>query len=537
MKKQMPTLPTFTPGSENRDTPDNPRRGFLLAGAAVAAGTFLPGLTGTALGADASPNAASKAAPRGRRILLKGGVVLSMDPKIGNFENADVLIEGAKIVAVGPNLKAAAQVVDASGCVVMPGFIDTHHHQYETIQRSALADGILAGAWPARTYVSVVQQIWTAGAIPGVFDMKRSPYDPEDCEISQLVASLSQIRAGVTTGVDTSQSSHTPAHTDAMIAGLREAGRRTLFAYSPGRADQPGYEFPGRRGVSATGLGRLRREFFNSDDQLLTLGFNGPLAPVAGPGTETGWEMARSFGAPIVVHNVANPGLLINNPDAMGPDVELIHCVQWNNQAWDIAAAKGVHVSLAFPIEMQMRHGMPPIQQCRDRKIVPSLSSDVETNMAADMFTVMRSAFTLQRALLNERYINNEPNLPQLVSADQVLEWATMAGARAAQLDRKVGSLTPGKEADVIVLDGRMLNVAPMNNAPGTVVTMMDTSNVKHVFIAGKTRVWNGKLLGVNEERLRRAVEASRDRVVARIKAAFAAYSPSMLESCCLPYQ
>ena len=189
------------------------RRDFLKSSAAGLA---------TAIMASGDSAAASQAAGAIRsggnnRILLKGGIVLTLDRTLGDFETADVLIEGAKIAAVGRDLKADAQTIDASNTIVMPGFVDTHHHQYETILRSILADGLLNGP---KSYTSDIQGIYTPA------------YRPEDARISELVASLSQINAGVTTGVDTSQVSHTPEHTDACIDGLREAGRRTLFALS-----------------------------------------------------------------------------------------------------------------------------------------------------------------------------------------------------------------------------------------------------------------------------------------------------------------
>jgi 5-methylthioadenosine/S-adenosylhomocysteine deaminase len=112
----------------------------------------------------------------------------------------------------------------------------------------------------------------------------------------------------------------------------------------------------------------------------------------------------------------------------------------------------------------------------------------------------------------------------------------TIAGARAAQLDRKVGSLTPGKEADVIVLDASSINTMPLNNAPGAVVTLMDTSNVRHVFIAGRLMKWDFRLVGVNVDKLRHEIEASRDAVLGRIQEAFPDYMPSRVGSCCLPY-
>jgi cytosine/adenosine deaminase-related metal-dependent hydrolase len=173
-------------------------------------------------------------------------------------------------------------------------------------------------------------------------------------------------------------------------------------------------------------------------------------------------------------------------------------------------------VSIATAIEMQMRHGMPPIQQALDHGITPSLSVDVETNMAADMFTVMRATFTLQRALLNERVLAGEQNLPALLSCRQVLEMATIQGARDSHLDHRVGTLTPGKDADIVMLRTDAINVMPLNNAAGAVVTLMDTSNVDTVFIAGKLMKRAGGLVGVDLPRIRRTAEASREAVLAR---------------------
>ncbi len=428
----------------------------------------------------------------GSRTLIKGGVVLSMDRSVGDFERADVLIDGARIAAVGPNLDAGgANVMDAAGTIVMPGFVDTHHHQYETILRGILADGVLTGP---RSYMSDIQGILTP------------PYQPEDAYISELVASLSQINAGVTTGVDTSQVSHSPEHTDACLQGLREAGRRTVFAYSPG---------VGAKAQYPQDIRRLRKQYFSSDDQLLTLAMGGSANAEI-------WALAREVKAPIVNHIVGNSEALLalGKAGLMGPDNEYIHCTRLTKEAWKMIADTGGKVSIACPIEMQMRHGMPPIQEALEHGIRPSLSTDVETNMAADMFTQMRSLFTLQRALAGEG---------RLLTCREVLEFSTLDGARCAHLDHKIGSLTPGKQADVIMLDAGMINVMPMNNAPATVVTMMDTSNVRNVFIAGKLVKSNGALVGVDLKRIAGLLSKSRDAVLAR-----ANYSPSLLGSCCI---
>src|SRR5258706_214392 len=356
---------------------------------------------------------------RQRRILLRGGVVLSLDPRVGDFEKADVLIEGKKIAEIAPTIAAGdAEVVDCTGTIVMPGFITTHHHQYEALQRSVIPDGLLTGAWPQESYGSVVQNIWTAGRITDpanpntvIWDLGRVPYDPEDCYISELVACLSEISEGITTGTDTSQSSHTPEHTDAMIKGLMDSGRRVVYAYTGGvnRSDAGvPYEFPGAMNDTTKGVGRIAKTYFSSKDQLVTLGFGGGPGPAA-PGAEfTGWQLARAFGASIHNHNVGGAAVVLNAAaDARNgtdwSDVTFIHCTRWQDEpvaqvsygphaypkenksrAWDSRRDRGAHVPIAVLIEMQMRHGMPPFQQALDHGILPSLSPDVDTNMTTD---------------------------------------------------------------------------------------------------------------------------------------------------------
>jgi 5-methylthioadenosine/S-adenosylhomocysteine deaminase len=522
---------------------------------------------------------------RKRRILLRGGVVLSLDPRVGDFEKADVLIDGKMIAQVAPNVSAGdAEVVDCSGTIVMPGFITTHHHQYETLQRSIIPDGLLAGTWPLETYGSVVQNIWTAGRIADpkdpnnfIWDLGRVPYDPEDGYISELVACLSEISEGITCGTDTSQANHTPEHTDALIKGLMDSGRRMVFDYSAGTnrsAEGFPYEVPGAMGDTTKGIGRLAKTYFSSKDQLVTLGLGTGGGPAFPGATYTGFQLARSFGALINNHSVGNPmGIISAAADARNgtdwSDVTFVHGTRWqddsvgqigagssgypNNsqsKAWDICRDRGVHVSIAILIEMQMRHGMPPLQQALNHGILPSLSPDVDTNMTTDPFSLMRGAFCAQRALANDLAFkeSNPGNLPvpQLLTSRQVIEMVTIAGAAANRILDKVGTLTPGKEADIVVLDARSINTWPMNNVPGTIVTMMNPRHVRDVIIAGKVVYWKGKLVGWDVERLLRQIEQARDRVLARINGpakvgAIPAgnnsltnpYRPNFLGNCC----
>jgi 5-methylthioadenosine/S-adenosylhomocysteine deaminase len=476
--------------------PSPSRRSFLSAGAAVAAGVAAR---------PASAQVPLDRLQKAQRILLKGGIVLSLDSKVGDFEKADVLIEGQKIAAIAPSVPAAsAVVVDATGMIVMPGFVDTHHHQYETLMRSILSDGNLGIFNDApKNYVSVIQGVLTPA------------YLPDDAYISELVASLSQLNAGVTTTIDLSQVSHTPAHSDACIAGLKESGRRAVYSYSAG---VKGTQFP-------QDVTRIKTQYFSSNDQLVTLALN--------TGTDPDhWKLARSLGLPITSHIVGDATGAFERMGAdglMGPDNEYVHCTQLKENVWKMIRDTGGKVSIAPAIEMQMRHGMPPFQTALDHGIRPSLSVDVECNMTADMFSIMRAAFTLQRALANERAVTGEKDVPRLLTCRDTIELATIEGARVAHLDHKIGTLTPGKEADIILLATDRINVFPMNNVPGTVVTMMDTSNVEHVFVAGKVRKWQGRLLGVDLPRLRRHIETARDGLLRR-----ANYRRDLFGSCCI---
>jgi cytosine/adenosine deaminase-related metal-dependent hydrolase len=205
----------------------------------------------------------------------------------------------------------------------------------------------------------------------------------------------------------------------------------------------------------------------------------------------------------------------------MKPGDQYIHCTHLSDEAWRLIKDTGGQVSLAVPIEMAMGHGMPPIQEALDHGIRPSLSSDVDVTMAQDPFTVMRAAFTLQRLNVLQRARRGEPNLPPLLTTRDVLEFATIEGSRCTNLEAKVGTLTPGKEADIVMLAADRINVWPLNNVPGAVVNLMNPMNVDTVFIAGEVKKWRGSLVGVDLPRVLRLALEARDGVVRR--AGFAA--------------
>lgn len=472
------------------------RRDFMKTAAAVGAVAVSSTLLDARpAAAHAGPPPARTGAP-GRRYVIRGGAVLSMDPAVGDFAEADVLVDGKTIAAVGRNISADnAHVIDARGMIVMPGFVDTHHHQFETALRSFLADGLLFNDGLPHGAVNYFDYILG----------KFSPvYRPQDVYISILFGSLSQLDAGVTTVLDISQIHHSPEHSDAAIKALADSGRRAAFGYFEGKGDKSKYPEDARR---------IQKQYFSSTDQLLTLIMGGEIYL---PGYEKPWRLGRELGIPIAAHVLGNFGI----PKAvdervsakqLGSDNLFIHMTAMSDGHWKAVADAGVAVSIAVPIEMTMRHGMPPILKAMELGIEPSLSTDVECTMTADMFTQMRSMMTVQRMLVNERALAGEKNLPRLLTSRDVIRFATVEGARHLKLDRKVGTLTPGKEADIILLGASAINVAPLNHVPGAVVTLMERSNVDTVVVAGKIRKWKGRLLDVDLAKLRAELEASRD--------------------------
>ena len=458
----------------------------IVLGSRVATQTELPALY--AEGTDFSVT------PTGRT-LIKGGTVLSLDPSVGDFASADVLVEDDRIVEVRPNIAAdGAEVIDADGMIVMPGFVDTHRHIWEGLLRNIGTDVPLEGR---TSYITFVLH-------------KLAPaFRPEDAYVGDLVSALGAIDAGITTLLDWSHIQGSPAHTDAVVQALRDSGMRAVFAY--------GFPWWGKwEERQPSWFVRAATEHFSTRDQMLTLA-------LAAPGPEfvdfeiarDHWKLAREAGARITTHvGVGSYGQdakvqEMGEAGLLGPDTTYIHCTTLNDTEIQMIVDTGGTVSIACPVEMMMGHGMPPVQKFLDRGLAPSLSVDVETNVPSDMFNQMRSVLGLQRSMAGRD--GKAPASPR-----EVLQWATVEGAKANGLDDKVGTLTPGKQADLIMLRTDRMNVTPLNDPVTAVVTGMDTSNVDTVIIAGRVMKRGGRLLHVDWPAVHRLVDESRDRVIER---------------------
>jgi 5-methylthioadenosine/S-adenosylhomocysteine deaminase len=474
------------------------RRQFMCTTAAAAA---------TAPAVAASVNSQAKAQQPahalGRPILIKDACVISLDRAVGDFEKADILVRGTKIAEIGPNISVSdAEVIAAHNAIVMPGFIDTHRHMWEGILRNIIPDASLP------EYFRIIQRV--LGSV----------YTPDDCYAANLVTALGAIDSGITTILDWSHIQNTPEHTDACLKALADSGIRAVFGYGSPSSALPDFRQDPRQKYPED-IRRLRKQYFSSDDQLLTLF----LASISAPPERVAetWAVARDVGAPITIHvGVGNfiKGTVqkLGEMGVLKPDTTYVHCCTLTDTEWKMLVDSGGTVSMAGYVEMIMGHGTPPIQKVLDLGLRPSLSIDVETSVPGDLFTQMRTVFALQRNEVWQRGINGEKDLPKLLTTRDVLEFATIEGARANKLDKKVGTLAPGKEADLILLRIDRLNVMPVNNAVGAVVTSMHPGNVDTVMIGGKLMKRNGQMIGVDFSRVNNLVVAARDRALATAK-------------------
>src|SRR5215813_2321523 len=438
-----------------------------------------------------------------RTTLVKGGYILTLDPTLGDLPNADVLIEGNIITSVGQNLTAGvnANVIDARHCIVIPGFVDTHRHTWQTPVRGVLPSCTLD------EYFS------------GMLDNIGLQYRAEDVYIANLMGALEALNAGITTLLDWSHVNNTPEHADAAIAGLAESGIRAVYAHGVPVGSSDWWAYSSRE--HPEDIRRIRTQYFQSDDQLLTLALAARAPGNTTPEVAThDWKLARDLGIRISVHvGMRLTGVHVHHVKTlhelglMGPDTTYIHCTDSTDEELDLIARSGGSASVAPFVEMLMGHGVPPTGRLVARGVRPSLSIDVVSSVPGEMFTQMRTALVQERILA----FTDTPDIafaPSLTHRD-VLEFATVDGARACALDHKIGTIAPGKQADIILVRTDQVNVAPVIDPVATVVICADTSNIDTVFVAGRIVKQDGRLLRVDLPSLLRRLDNARDYLLA----------------------
>lgn len=440
------------------------------------------------------------------RLLLRGAHVVSLDDGVGELIG-DVLIDDGAIAAVGPEIDVAdAEQIDLSGEILMPGFVDTHRHTWQTPFRGVCAD------WTLEDYFRGIRMTVSPNCAA------------EDVYAGNFVGALEALDAGVTTVLDFSHCNNTPEHADAALAGLRDAGIRATFAYGyfPTLVAEPVFTEHEQRLADA----RRIREQLASDDALVTMGIaltECGLVPFEQTAAEV--RSARELDVPTVLHTGCMWGGLVtqgmpelDHHGLLGSDQVHVHCNTLDERDFRRLADNGCKVSSSPETELQMGMGHPVIGRALAHGMRPSLSCDVISSNSGDMFAQMRLGLQFERAMRNDldNAAGRMPARLELTVRD-ALRWGTANGAHAIGIEDRIGSITVGKQADLIVVGGGRLNMTPLADPVGCLVAQANPSNVKHVLVAGRFVKREGELCNVDLARARGLAQDAWENVSRRI--------------------
>jgi 5-methylthioadenosine/S-adenosylhomocysteine deaminase len=437
------------------------------------------------------------------RYVIRGAWVLSQDPAIGDLRSADILIEDGKIASVGADLgDLDAEVIDGTDRFALPGFVDSHRHCWQSLIRHMSTD------WTLPQYFS------------GVRGVLGNNYSPEDMYAANLIAMLDALDSGITTLVDWSHNNNTPEHADAAIQAVLDSGIRCVWAYGNSNDEWlPVSDQPQSRDVA-----RIAAQWFSSTDQLVTLA----LAP-RGPQFATkdvtihDFGLARELDIPVTVHvgdgawGKSLPVLWLEEQGFADSRTTYVHCNMLRDDEFDVIARTGGAISIAPELEMHMGHGRLATLRARDRAIPVSLSIDVCTSVGGDMFSAMRALLAGTRYLVNVEALDAGQAVDPLpVTATEVLSFATQGGATAAWLGDRVGSISVGKAADVILVRTDVYGMQPLNYPAGAIIESGHPNLVDTVFVGGQLVKRDGVILGHDFARVRKQAEDARDHVLTK---------------------
>jgi cytosine/adenosine deaminase-related metal-dependent hydrolase len=428
-----------------------------------------------------------KLPPRGE-FVVRNAYLVTMDANMGDIPDGDVHVRNGALIAVGPKLSApGAEEIDGRNRIALPGFVDTHFHLWGSFARGVVADGDF-------DYFPVMSRL---GPV----------MTPEDAYNSAKLGIAEAINSGLTTIHDWSHNIISGAYADADLRALRDCGIRARFSYGYSRNLQR----KPKETADFNDIARVKREWFGaSNDGLLTMGFASRGAGDTPPEVyRREWEFARSQGLPITQHAGRSLGEIkrfrriemLYKDKLLGPDVQLIHTYSASAEERGMIAETKTHVSIAPFTASRLASGLPYLGDLLKRGVQCSLSVDTTTvGGNAEMFGIMR----LMLQLNHLRSMNVMEVQPR-----RILELATLDGAKDLGIADRVGSLTPGKRADMILVRTNDLNVAPFFNPALLLVQQAQPFNVDTVVVDGRILKHKGELTTLDsEEIIRKAAES-----------------------------
>ncbi len=452
------------------------------------------------------------------RTLIRNAHVITLDDAIGDLPHGDILIEGNAIIAVGVDLEAEAgkagggetTVLDATGKVVIPGLVDSHRHVWQGAIGGAGGKVSLGG------YFGIV--------LAGLVDK----YDPDDVYAGVLWGCLQALNAGITTVADWSHIVTTPAHADENVRALQDSGIRGLFLYGPPVGEGVMKWFAESTERHPADVRRMRAEALSDDAARVTMGLalRGPEFSTLEV-TEYDFLLARDLGLPISIHS-GMPGYLakyrtietLDKLDILGPDVHHAHGAQFSGTDLARIAATGGSITPCPTVDMSMAMATFPVTgRALEHGLLPALGTDTIAGTGTDLFSEMRVALAAERARANAAALQrDEPPMTVDLDHRDVLRFATVAGAAAWNMSDRIGTISPGKRADLVLIDVSKPHLSPLNDAVTTIVLNAGPSDVDTVIADGSIVKQGGQLVGSLASQAATLVEASRRRLFERAK-------------------
>jgi 5-methylthioadenosine/S-adenosylhomocysteine deaminase len=461
-------------------------RRTLLNATAVAGAAGLAGIKS----AQAQP--AGGATPAAGEYLIRDAYVLSMDAAIGDLRHGDIHVRDGAIVAVGANIDApGAELIDGKTMIACPGFIETHWHMWGAVARNMAGEEEKTGYFP---FSRVLGALFT----------------PEDNARGVQLALAEAVTSGITTVHNWSHNLLSPAYADAELAVHREVGGRARFAYGYSRNTGTNETLP------LDDVARVQRQFFSGPAGLLTLG-------IASRGIENNtvaicqkeWDAARKLGIGITTHSGTNPRRsdsvkIMADGGLLGPDVVVVHATNTNPGDFELLAKTATPVSLSPFTELRTGFGLPPTGAMLKAGVPVSFSVDTTLLCGnADMFAIMKAIQNVENGIKQSEFA-----LPPR----KVLELATIGGAKALGLADRVGSLTPGKRADLILVRTTDLNMVPLTEPVRMLVQAAQPSNIELVMVDGRILKRGSQLTTIDVPKLVAEATETINRVRAQVK-------------------
>lgn len=440
------------------------------------------------------------------RTLLRGGTIITAAHPGEVLPNTDILIGAdGTIEQIGQNLSAeGAEVIDVAGRIVHPGFVDTHRHTWQSVVRN------LASDWSLTEYL--------AGLHTGL----SKHFRPEDTYTANYLGALEALDSGITTLVDWSHNLATPQHADAAVQALHDTGMRAVFAHGGGAAQWGSLPSAVPHPEDAR---RVRDQYFSSNDGLVTMAL-----ALRGPQFTTpevnriDFQLAEDLDLRVTVHvgdgywGKSGPVRKLAEDGLLSERNTYVHCCTLGDDELALIADSGGSASVAPDVEMQMGHGFPATGRLLKAGVRPTFSIDVCSSNGGDMYSTMRTAIGMQRALDNEPSVETGAVLERIsLTCADVVSFATIDGANAAGLGDVTGSIEVGKAADLVILDDQSLALTPLNNPLGSLVYSAHPGLVRDVFVQGRRVKKDGHLVGLDYLALRSKAEQSREYLLAEM--------------------